>query len=1245
MRSRLFVFVVLASLSSLLLLSQRHVESRQTSAAAAEPLSVRASAFAVSASVSSLVRGQSFQRPKDISKVPLKEVNDPDEEQFRLEKDGTPHDPDGSLATLTGEPMPTPSLSFDGISNLDNADQYDLLFIPPDTTGDVGPNHYVQAVNSLIRIYDKSGNALTPAFKLSSLLAPLGTPCSTRNDGDPTVVYDPLADRWLISEFCTAFPPFRQMIAVSVTSDPAGQYFVYEFVMPNVRLNDYPKLAAWTDGYYMSTDEFLGSDYVGSGAFAFDRAKMLAGDATATYIYFHLPQPPPARIGGILPSDLDGLTPPPDGAPNVFAGYAATEYGDAADAIRLFDFHADFREPENSTFRERAESPIAVASFDPTSPDGRTDISQPPPGEWLDSISDRLMYRIAYRNFGDHESLVFNQTVRLTPVNEAYRAGVRVYELRRSGTSPFVPITQSTIAQSIASRWLGSAAQDNQGNIAVAYSLASDQDRPSIMYTGKLATDPPDAFRSETKAIAGTGVQKAFGFRWGDYSGMSIDPADDCTFWVTNEYFTQESEDISDFAWLTRISAFKFSECTPSPRSRIAGTVTDALTGQTIAAAAVKVDAYSRLTDANGSYGELVVVPGQYSMSVGAAGYRSQTVNLTIGSGQTITRNFALEPVPVITETSATISAESCSLDHSPEPGETISVDVALRNTGRLSADDLVVTLEHSGGVIEPSPAQHYGSMAVNGDAVTRTFSFTVSPNLNCGSDLNLSFTLFDGSSALGTLVVPMHAGAVRNALRETFDGSRTRLPEGWSSIATGAQRPWLVSSVRSTSGSGSTFSPDPNQIGLNELISPSIHIDSRDARLTFRNWYDFETTFLRNRLYDGSVLEISSDSGGWQDILSAGGTFDSGGYDGFIDSCCQNPLGGHMGWSGRSGPNQTSEFITTSVKLPASFAGHDVRFRWRVGTDIGTFREGQYIDDVEVTDGYSCSCANAAHGSRQFDFDGDGRTDYSVFRPSDDAGAPDFTVENSSSNSLALTAWGSTGDTAANADFDGDGRTDYAVFRTSSGIWYVLRSSDSSAMIVNFGLAGDRPTPFDFDGDGKADVGVYRPSTGVWYSISSGDGQINVRKFGLADDFPAVGDYDGDGRSDVAVFRPSTGVWYIDRSSDGAVAILPFGQVGDLPVAGDYDGDGKTDIAVYRPSEGVWYLLKTKLGFGAVRFGQSGDLPLQADFDGDGQNDVSVYRPSTAVWYVIRSSDLSTTIRQFGNVGDQAVPSQNVGH
>ncbi len=364
----------------------------------------KASAFGISPKVSDLApaapdRGQSGKRTADQQARAV-----PNNKQFRKTLPNAVHDADRNVQEFSPTAtMPLPSLAFDGVSSEDNAAAYGFRVVPPDPNGDVGLNHYVQTVNILTRVFDKNGTPLTPPFKLSDIFSVLGTSCSTRNDGDPIALYDALADRWILSQFCNNFPPFRQLIAVSRTADPTGDYFVYEFVMPNVKFNDYPKLGVWSDGYYMSTDEFLGSDYAGSGVFAFDRNKMLAGDSSASFVYFDLASPASIRIGGLLPSDLDGLNAPPIGAPNTFISYTATEYGDAADALRLFDFHADFANPGNSTFVERGESPIAVAPFDPTSPEGRTDIAQPPPGEPLDAQSDRLMYRAAYRNLGSQQ--------------------------------------------------------------------------------------------------------------------------------------------------------------------------------------------------------------------------------------------------------------------------------------------------------------------------------------------------------------------------------------------------------------------------------------------------------------------------------------------------------------------------------------------------------------------------------------------------------------------------------------------------------------------------------------------------------------------------------------------------------------------------------------------------------------------------------------------------------------------------
>ena len=583
-----------------------------------------------------------------------------------------------------------------------------------------------------------------------------------RDDGDPIVLYDALADRWILSQYCRNFPPFRQMIAVSKTSDPTGEYYVYEFVMPNNKLNDYAKLGVWTDAYYMSTDEFFGSDYAGTGAFAFDKEKLLAGDSTASYIYFDLASPTTIRIGGLLPTDFDGLdNPPPADAPNVFVGYTANEYGDPFDAVRLLEFDADFTNPANSTFTERPESPLAVAAFDPTSPFGRQDIKEPAPGEDLDSQSDRLMFRAAYRNLGASESIIVNQTVRVTPVGEIYRAGVRIHELRKQN-GIFTVREQATIGSRDSSRWMASAAQDKDGNIAVGYSLGNEDKPPSITYTGKLASEPSGTFRTETNLVDGTGVQKAFGFRWGDYSAMNIDPFDDCTFWMTNEYYTLESQNQSDFGWLTRIGNFKFPECVPIQKTKVRIDVVNAVDSTPISSAKIEItpnqdqniSPYLRFTNSQGETELIVVKPNlTYGYKVSARGFRSGNGTFLVTGNPpntTLAIIVSLEPTAVFEEPLVNITAESCGLNNAIEPGEKVTVEIGLQNTGAIGTTNLSATLLPSGGVIEPGPPQNYGALLAGNTVVLRPFTFTASPDLDCGEVLTLTLQLQDGVENLG---------------------------------------------------------------------------------------------------------------------------------------------------------------------------------------------------------------------------------------------------------------------------------------------------------------------------------------------------------------------------------------------------------------------------------------------------------------------------------------------------------------
>jgi hypothetical protein len=456
----------------------------------------------------------------------------------------------------------TPELGFDGLSSDDNAAAFGFRVLPPDTVGDVGPNHYVQAVNLLVRVFNKSGTPLTAPFAMSQLFAGVGAPCGTTDDGDPIVLYDQAADRWFISQF-VASSPYHQCIAISTSGDPTGSYHAYAFQMPNNKFNDYPHFGVWPDGYYMTDHQFTnGISYSGVGAFAFDRTKMLVGDPSASYIYFDLS----TNDGGMLPSDWDGTVTPPPGAPNYFAQFTAGEFGDPSDAMVIWEFRANFAQPSLSTFTQHATVP--VAAFNPTNPSGRLDIEQPAPSSsssYLDSMQDRLMNRLQYRNFGTHESLVVTHTVNVgtgTTVS-THRSGVRYYEFRRVGAGLWGVNEQATLAPNDGlNRWMGSAAMNGQGDLAVGYSVSSTTVFPGIRYAGRLASDPPGGLtQGEATLIAGAGSQTSTSGRWGDYSSLNVDPTDDCTFWYTQEYYSASSS----AGWRTRIGKFKVGNCGPPP--------------------------------------------------------------------------------------------------------------------------------------------------------------------------------------------------------------------------------------------------------------------------------------------------------------------------------------------------------------------------------------------------------------------------------------------------------------------------------------------------------------------------------------------------------------------------------------------------------------------------------------------------------------------------------------------------------
>ena len=689
--------------------------------------------------------------------------------------------PDLKAQTFAGALIsaPTPTgVSFEGVGT--GIPGFVPIFVPPDTNGRVGATQYVQWNNASFAIWDKSGKLLYGPVAGNTLFQPLGGECATHNDGDPVVAYDILSGRWILSQFLIGGSPAfsHQCVAISATGDALGSYYLYDFVTDSANFVDYPKIGVWPDGYYMTGHVFnaAGTAYLAGRIFVFERDKMLKGEP-ARQLQKDLKKYAGKSQYGFLPSDLDSLTPPPTGAAAFVIGPDPVTTQNL-DSTRVAVTWGNTPTITLTETRISATWSLPPCVGDPSNVHDFNCVPQPSPAtaaDYLDNLYFHLMYRLPYRNFGGNpvqESLVANITNKGSASNPAHGA-IRWFEFRNAGSSTTAPtvVQASTFDPDTAYRWMGSIAMDKDHNIALGYSKSSTSIKPGIYITGRLANDPLNTMGAEATVTAGSGVQigaNPFN-RWGDYSAMTLDPVDQCTFFYTNQYYRNQTDGNNE-DWATRIASHRFASCVAAPAwGTVTGTVTSSPGNVPLSGVLVTLNnGYAGATNANGVY-SILVPPGTYTATAADLDRNCTTAspasaNIVVTTGATVTQNFSMSGGSNLESNGFTIDDSSGNHNGVINSNECVNLNVALKNNGCATERQISATLTTTTpGVTVTQGSSGYPNLAIDASGVNSTpFQIQTSSSLVCGANItfNLNLTYASGNKVVSFSVPTCTGGA-----------------------------------------------------------------------------------------------------------------------------------------------------------------------------------------------------------------------------------------------------------------------------------------------------------------------------------------------------------------------------------------------------------------------------------------------------------------------------------------------------